>query len=442
MPPPQRSTRRRQDTWLCRGTSRTTPGSSRRWRFLVAAAGAAGIVAAVVGAPVNPGALAQDALELGRGDTVLQRGRPGYERRSIRSGGLIFQPSVSVSGRYSDNVFASQDDPEGDFSTVVRPRLNVRSDWSRHQLDGEFSVGIIRYAEFDSENEEDYRARLRGELDISERDNLVVGLTYRRQPESRTDPEFEGDDDRTPVNRINFATRYSHRFNRLGLSFTGSVQRRDFEAESESTRDRTSYRMAVNGAYFVSPNLNVFVRPVFRISDFDVEDDGRDRDSQTIGSLFGAAIDITGILTASLGAGLTYDTFEDPESDDFLAYTMDGTLEWNVTDLTSVIGFLRRSTQATSVEGASAKVVSEVNLAVQQELAHNFILLADGGFRREEFEGTDRRDDDIVFAVGGRYLVNRHFDLGMEYRLFDRDSTVENGNFVINRVSLTLNARF
>src|SRR2546430_17302073 len=115
-----------------------------------------GIIAFLLGSEL---ALAQAASEqlvrdqlavarprLDRGETVTSRPRPELDPLGMRAGSFLIYPRLGLQEVYNDNIFAAESNEQGDFITLVRPQLDVRSDWTNHAVDLHAGATIGRHA--------------------------------------------------------------------------------------------------------------------------------------------------------------------------------------------------------------------------------------------------------------------------------------------------------
>ena len=72
--------------------------------------------------------------------------KPGYHVEGFR-----IRPSVSVTGKFDDNIFATDSDEESDFITVISPRLNIDSTGDKHSLRFNIGADVGRYGAFVAE---------------------------------------------------------------------------------------------------------------------------------------------------------------------------------------------------------------------------------------------------------------------------------------------------
>lgn len=76
------------------------------------------------------GAYAQETdtqLQDVRGQSVMERARPGYDAAGIRAGGFMVYPTASVTESYNDNIYATPANETGDLITTLAAGVAVNS---------------------------------------------------------------------------------------------------------------------------------------------------------------------------------------------------------------------------------------------------------------------------------------------------------------------------
>jgi hypothetical protein len=399
---------------------------------------------ALVGATLAaPMALAQQpAPEPERNVTVEERRRPQFDPLGIRAGGFLVFPSLQVSGEYDSNVFATEKKAEDDVGLLVRPRINVVSQWSRHALNALLFGDFGLYEEFDENNYQDFGASLKGRLDITRNDVLFGELTLARRHEGRESPEAVGS--RDLVTYFDGLTRLGYRrdFNLVYFVVGGSVDRKDFDEQdlNEDRRDLIDLTGDLRIGYKVSPRFNLFVQGDYTIIRYD-NDSGVDRDSKGFGVSAGTEVDITGILFGEARVGYIRRDYDDDTLDTVSGPGGSAKLTWNVTGLTSLIFEADSGIVETTQGGASAKLQSNISGEVQHELLRNLILIGRLGFTRDDFRGIDRTDNTYRARLGARYLLNRNLSVDVGYDFATRDSDVNGADYDRHIVRLGLIAR-
>jgi hypothetical protein len=216
------------------------------------------------------------------------------------------------------------------------------------------------------------------------------------------------------------------------------VQRRDYVHGFDDDRDRNEFRVGPRFSYALSPSVSAFIEGSYRDRryDDDVDQNGRDRNSQTYEALAGLAFDISTILEGEIAAGAFHTEFDEPTFDSITEPAVQGTLRWNVTQLTTVTGRLAREATATTQADSSERVVSLVSLRIDHELLRNVVVGAQVDYRNEDFEGDDRVDNRFDVQVGGSYLINRNASVSLGYQYRNRTSDEESADFSGNIVRL------
>ena len=158
-----------------------------------------GIIALLLGSEL---ALAQTASEqlvrdqlaivrprLDRGETVTNRSRPELDPLGMRAGSFLIYPRLGLQETYNDNIFAAESDEQDDFITLIRPQLDVRSDWTNHAVDLRAGATIGRHADETDEDFNDFSVGASGRLDITGRSNLRGDVSYNQLHEGRGSPD-------------------------------------------------------------------------------------------------------------------------------------------------------------------------------------------------------------------------------------------------------------
>lgn len=400
------------------------------------------LTAAVLIALFADAALGQ---EVQRNVTVRDRARPDFDPLGMRAGAFLIFPSITVDGRYDDNVFATKNNEKDDFIAVIQPRVSVVSNFVRHALGFTVFADIGRYASETDEDFEDFGARANGTLDITRNNRLVGSLGFTRGHEERSSPETVDRVVNTPNKFDNYnATLAFHQdFNRFNFRLSGEAQRRSYINNSQQNRDRNIFAGFLRTGYFISPRINAFVEGGYAVQKRDTATDllGRSRDSQAWTARVGTEIDITGLVFGEVFVGYSRQTFDDSafSSTDGFVYGVGVT--WNPTGLTSLTLTGRGGFRPTDEAAASTNLQSTIGLRVDHELLRNLLIGGDIGYQRDDFIDANRTDNRIELGADLTYLINRHFSVGAGYSFTTRDSDVSGAEFTRNVFTLSVNAR-
>lgn len=419
--------------------------------------------------PISPTEPSQRPEEFGqllqRGQSVTERPRPEYDPLGVHLGGFFLYPKLEVGGLYNDNVFATKNDTKSDFITVVAPTLDLRSNWSRHELDFRAGASVGTYASNSSENYGDYFAATQGRYDISGSLAALAGAKYEHLHEERDSPDSPGDAAH-PVEFDAYTANLGLAQHGLRIGYIASFdfRREDYSNVAalgggtidESVRNVNVYSPSLRVSYEFAPRYQAFARVSGNFRDYDNSTGGSAtapvRDSSGYRVNVGTTIDLTGITYAEVYAGYLAQNYRSSALGSISGADFGARVVWNVTELTSVSLNGQRTVEdentiALSSLGLSANspgyLRSTASLAVDHELLRNVLLHGEVDFENDDYQGIDRSDDRFDIGAGVRYLFTRNLYLGASYTYTNRDSSgsAATGEFSRNLVLLQLGAQ-
>jgi hypothetical protein len=373
----------------------------------------------------------------------------------VRVGGFRIYPKLNVDLGYNDNIFATSRDERDDMITEFAPRVEARSDWGRHALDLYANAALGRYLTNTNEDYEDYGAGAHGRIDVTPRAVAIGLLETQKLHEARGSPDDTAGVHPTEYRQHAGEIELRQRMGRFDFTISGDARRYDFFdnfALSDGTfrpinnhdRDRWSLDGALRFGYEIVPDYEAFVRGAYNIQRYDVEldDFGFKRDSEGPSIQAGVRLDLTGLIFGDLYAGYLSRSYDDPRLATVSGPLFGARLTWNVTPLTTVIGFFDRSIEETTLAGASGNFATKIGISADHELLRNLLLRAEGGALRYEYRGAGRVDDTVSFAFGARYLMNRNCYVSARYGEQHRDSNVSGGDFDQRTAILRVEAQY
>ncbi|WP_035691403.1 outer membrane beta-barrel protein [Azospirillum halopraeferens] len=419
---------------------KTAPLSIRA--LAAATTGVAGALAAgLVAAPVA----AQDLL---RGETVLERPRPEVEQLGMRAGSFLVMPRLEAGATYDSNVFATERNTRDDIIAVIRPELDVRSNWNRHALNLSAYGELGRYRDHSRLNYDDYRLVLDGRADVWRENTLEGRLFHRRSHEGAGDVDTQLDPTLTVgvvepvVYRVSGGElAYTQHFNRVRARLSGLASYYDYDdaklaggrTSPEDDRNRWSYGTALRVGYSFSEGYEGFVQGAYTWTRYDdsTKYGGIDRDSKGYDIGAGVAADLTGLITGEAFVGYLRREFDSAALGDVDGLAFGGRLNWAVTELTAVTGTVSRHVRETraaqGARSASSYTRTVYALGVDHELLRTVMLNGRLQYRTDDFNGIDRFDEVYTAGVGATYQVNRYLYVTGGYTFETRESDTAAG---------------
>ena len=389
-----------------------------------------------------------------RGETVTNRPRPELDRLGVHAGGLFIYPRLGLQEFYNDNIFATDSDEEDDFITLVSPRVDVTSDWTRHAFDLYAKAAIGRYADQTEEDFEDFSVGTNGRLDITQRAKLRAGVSYDRLHEGRGSP----DDVRrvpgsAPVEPTLFDVgsvflTYQQWLGRFLLESGGEVDRLTYDNVGTEAggiiinddRDRAIYAGNLKIGYEFMPGYTAFARGEVDYRRYDnlcCDADLVDRDSQGYLIEVGTDFDVTAVLFGDVAIGYRSQDYDDPSFDTIGDVAGRASLTWNPTGLTTVSALITRGEVIETTLSDSAAIFETAGrVTVDHELLRNLLLQAAVSVSDEDFQDVDRSDTYVRAGFGAKYLMNRYIQLDLSYAYLSRGSDTQGGDFTNNTIFL------
>jgi hypothetical protein len=388
------------------------------------------------------------AQELRRGASILDRPKPELDPLGVRAGGFLIFPKIEVGTAYDANVFATENNKQGDFIFQVLPTITAQSDFSRHQLRFSAGADVGRYADQTSENFIDYFVTGSGRYDISGDSALSTNLAYRKLHEDRGDPD-------SPVvasepiefSRTNLDLAYQQRFNRV----TGRV---GIGAENENYDDVT----AINGAtlnqdnrdfwaysatgqvgYDLYPGYQPFLRFTYTRTEY--EEGLVKPNSDSYEAVVGTTLDLTNLLTGEVFIGYLARNYDENDYKDFSGLAYGLKLDYAVTQLTSITGNIERGVEEGFGVRPSPRDRTTFKIGVDHELLRNLVLSALAEYQMDDYQNTNQQDDFYLVQAGATYNINRNFYLRGTYSYSTRDSNLPLNDYDRNLFLLRLGAQ-
>lgn len=402
-------------------------------------------------------AAAQDSgsnFSRNRNTSVRERPKPGYEAIGHRAGSFMIYPRVDVGVTFDDNIYATSTDEESDTIWTVEPRVDVISNWNRHQLNATAKVRFNEYSDNGDESKTDYSIGANGRLDVDRNTEITGRINYERLTEPRSAIEaFQNLSEPVEYEVETYGVGASKEFNRLRINGNLDWSRFTFEDARAGGvtvpldyRDRTTQTITGRVDYAVSPDTYVFLHAAANERKYE-ENIALlgNRDSDGYDVAVGADFDLTNLIRGHARVGYVEQNFDDESRfGSFSGISVAGEVDYFLTQLTTVTLRASRNFQDSGLLDSAGYASTTVGLQVDHELLRNVILNARFDYEQAEHEGIDRSDDRYNFSLGGTYLLNRALGLTASYSHFNQESSgLDRGvDFTINRVQLLLTLQY
>ncbi|MGQ4274874.1 outer membrane beta-barrel protein [Terrihabitans sp. B22-R8] len=414
--------------------------------FTIVLAGVACSSGFVLPALAADSVVAENTAETGP-VAVADRARPAYDPAGIRVGGFTYFPSVAASVFYNDNVRASADE-DGSFEYHLTPEMKVRSNWSRHSLEIYGGIDAIAYSNSDVDEFDRIEAiaGAKGRIDIQRDFAVLPSFEYKSellQPGALDSIVAVDESVKRDVYDARLAISKS--FNRLWFGTGVGVARVEFdeidgvEYTGNEFLDYDVLSTSARLGYDISPLTSVFTELVYNNRAFD--DETFDSDGYQVRG--GVKFEASRLLHGEIYGGYLAQNFDSPELEDISTYTFGGDLKWFATPLWTATLSGRREAGESGYGDGSSLVISSLGVAVDYEVLRNLIVSSSLRYIDHSFQDEDREDETWQAGLSAKYLVNRNWNVSLDYRYTDFDtSAVDVESFSQNIYGATLRYQY
>ncbi len=373
-------------------------------------------------------------------DTVGERVRPELAPLGTRFRAFTVFSGISLEAVRRENIYSQDENQVDDTVTIVKPKLALRSNWSRHAMLVSAEADVGRYVNNSAENYDDTRLSASGLITVSRNSGFRLSGRLASLHEDRFSADNRQGIAPTLYDQSAVSVGYQHERGRLTLQLDVAFTATDFDdvaglAGTIDNDDRDRDRAEVNfqNSYNLTPEFQVFTRGTLTSVDYTEPSDqiNINRSSSGHEVAIGATFDPTPLTQLDAYVGYVVRDYDDQQLDDIESTVFGATLTWRVSGLTTVTAAASRNIEETALVGAAGAVATRVDVGVDHELLRNLLLHASVYKRETEFSGLERKDSDRGTRLAARYFMNRRFTIELEYDSQERDfrflQTPQNG---------------
>ena len=382
---------------------------------------------------------------------VLERKKPDYEALGLRDGGFLVVPRLSATLGYDDNILASPVATKSDTIATIIGEVHAMSDWNTNALQVNAKVTSNHYSSVSTENTSTWDLSTFGRLDIM-RDAAVQG-SFRDAylAEDRTTPgaPFSDRPIRYQFEDLNLSGAKA--FNRLRLTSSYRFRNLDYKANtlagaplSQDFRDHRQTDVFVRGEYAVSPDTAFLLEARYDGRNF-IHSPVFDRDSHGYEVTAGVNFDSLALARGVVQVGYLRHNFSAAAAtSDISGFTGHAEVDYFPTQLVTVTVRANRDILDSGVLLSPAVAANSAGAEADYELLRNLILTARIDYESDDFLGIARTDKRTTLSLGGKYLINHHLGLALQFSRIDLNSTglAARPDFKDDRLSLSLVAQY
>lgn len=382
----------------------------------------------------------------------------GYAPLGIRVGSFTLSPSLESENEWNDNIYYRQNNTSSDFIFHIKPILNVKSIWSRHALNFSAGSDVMFYKDHSTEDKQNYFVNLDGRFDVLRGSFATARFYYQHNTESRGSPEPIANRSINPLENdtLGATVGYEHKFNRLRANVSHDIQHIEYQDGRDpfgavvpnSQRSRMVNTSTARLGYELFSGYEAYILGSYNFVDYPslstiFGNQNLDRSSRGYGIAGGIKADISHTLIADAHFGYRHQDYRSPTLKPVTGMSGGLGLTWLPSRLTTVKVAIERDIMETTQVNQSGFFSTQFFASVDHELMRNIFLNFHASYTNNDYHGTtlNRQDDLYNGGFNLKYLLNRYFYLKTGYDHYGRTSNINNQNYDMNTVYLTLGAQ-
>jgi hypothetical protein len=388
---------------------------------------------------MSPAALAQEGdnpFLRGRYTAVTERAQPEFDPEPVRAGAFNINASIGASAAYNDNIFAQPTNEESDTIFRIQPQVDVRSNWSTHEIALGGAVDHREYKDNDSETSTDYNVYLNGRADVTRSFALRAGIDAEHVTEERYEPASQGAPEPAAFDAYGAFASASYRMDRVQIEATVGFREQEYDQVAQQLRDNQDTYVSGRISYAISPDVAVFVQG--RRSEQDYSFSDREGTRTTIDA--GVNFELAAPFRGEIAVG----SFEDDRDNyaDADGLSVAANVQWFPTQLTTVTFHGFSGAFDPGLVNSVTATTANYGVRVDHELYRNVLLFGAMRVENQQFEGIDREDDAFAGSFGAAWKLNKNAHIEGSYSFRSQDSSGAAAGPDLDQNVLSVGVRF
>lgn len=326
---------------------------------------------------------------------------------------LILKPGLDASLLYDTNIYNQDANPRSDTVAIVKPSVDILTDWSRHFVKLNANAEVRRYFRTAEENSEQWQIGALASLDLANRTKFDVAAGIARQIEPRgTAGDAFNTDSPVKFTQKRLAAELARTGGILELIAGASLSKFDYDDASLggvpidlSSRDVAVRQAHIRANYRLGPKLGLFADLSGNQVDYEVNP-GVSRNSSGYGILAGLRYQVTALLDAEIAAGFMRQSFKDPLVRPVSGVNYAVTVNWTPTPRWKLTASGHRSVEPGPLANVPAIVRSTFDLKAQRAVSDTILVELTSGFVRENYRGAARNDNRYFAQAAVSYRLS------------------------------------
>ena len=365
----------------------------------------------------------------------------------LRGGSFLWFPGIDISTGYTTNAARSATG-ESAFLMRIAPELRLTSDWSRHSLTGLIRGTYTTYFDSDEEDDKELEANLNLNLNISENTtgNLLANYSLRQETNASSIASTGTiATTRADETRLRGEAGIQHNLSTLALNLRGSIERTIYdnggasdEAQSNNDdRDQTEYRGTIRLTYQPEARISPFAQTEIGLRRLDnPRATGFNRDSTSYGLSGGIALNMAPKLSGEAALGYRAENLRDKRLDDISGLTLEASLLWSPTPLTTVEFSTSTNFDTTTIANSPGIITHQGNIILTHALRRNLLLTVEGSIEHQDTRNSPLETTTYRAGTGVNWHMTRWLQTTANYNYEQLQSSTKSDDYTANEFRL------
>jgi hypothetical protein len=382
----------------------------------------------------RPGAppLGPDLLTATIATTPPSRRPPAEEKPfdplGIQVGAFNLRPAFEYTRGWDSNAPRNTAPPAASsWYNVYAPELLVKTDWARHEFTANLRGSYTTYDTYHSIDRPSVDAKANARIDVTSQTRIELEGRYILFTDAPGSPNIQVGLAKLPIAQTYGSTAgIGQRFNRFEVVAKSTFDRTvyndsefiDGSTASNVDRNYNQYGAQLRNSYELTPGVKPFIELGANIRAYDLEVDagGNNRSSRGGYGKAGSTFEPARNLTGEVSVGYLTRRYQDPALAEVSGWTVDASLIWLWTALTTVKLNASTTVAESTIPGVSGAFTRDMTIQVDHAFRRWLIgtLKFSRGF--DDYVGSPREDYRYIASGALAYSLTRELQLKGEYR--------------------------
>ena len=356
-----------------------------------------------------------------------------YAPLGVHAGAFTLFPAIELIGGYDTNPAHAPGGGGASLYTVA-PELQMRSNWSRHELKADLRGSYTGYSpdQTPTLSRPNFNGKVDGRVDVTKNTRIDLGSRVLVSTDNPGSPNLQAGLAKLPIfTTFGGNAGIGQRFNRFDLSIKGDAERTvyqnstltDGSTASNDDRNYNQYGGTLRGGYELTPGVTPFVEvgADTRVHDLNTDFSGYQRNSKGLTGKVGSTFELSRLLTGEIALGYTRRNYEDPRLEQLKGLIGNASLIWTANALTTVKLTGQIDGRGIDHRRRLRRALPRRRLAGRSFLPaladrHREVRLRLRSRRLSSAAFADREDKRFSAGVGLTYKLNRSVQIKGEFR--------------------------